>query len=93
VTFLTGAPGAGKGTNMALIQELLGINHALGLSSELVKNVSARAFVQSGALVPESLVAQTLFNSVFSGNQPARERVIVDGFPRSPSQVCTFRFK
>lgn len=87
VTFLTGAPGAGKGTNMALIQKLLGASHALGLSSELAKNSAAREFVQNGALVPESLVAQTLFDSVFNGYHAMHERVVIDGFPRSPSQV------
>ena len=89
VAFLTGAPGAGKGSNLALIQHLLGAGSTLGLSTELGKHREASRHMREGGLVPEHLVTQTLFDSLFERKHSADGRLVIDGFPRSAWQVSS----
>ena len=88
ITFLTGAPGAGKGSNLAYIKDLLGADHTIGLSTELSKHHQAMQHLIEGTLVPESLVTRTFFKCILTQSAGAPRDLVIDGFPRSRYQVC-----
>lgn len=89
---LLGAPGAGKGTQGALLAERLGIPKiATGdLLREAVRNgsqlgTSAKRYMDAGELVPDEVILG-LLREVLSA--PAAVRgVIMDGFPRTVAQA------
>jgi len=92
VYVIVGAPGAGKGTQAALLSERLGVPHVA--SGDLFRGhirdgtplgLRARPFIDRGALVPDSVTVRMVGERL---QQPdAREGAILDGFPRTRPQA------
>jgi adenylate kinase len=87
-----GAPGAGKGTQARLIGEELRYPHistgdmlreSVRDKTELGKK--ARAFMESGSLVPDELVDAIVAERL--GREDSRRGFILDGYPRTISQA------
>ncbi len=89
---LLGAPGAGKGTQAAILSDRLGIPHvATGdLFRTAVREGSAigleaSRYMERGRLVPDDITVRMLLARL---DQPdAQEGVILDGFPRTAAQA------
>jgi adenylate kinase len=89
---LLGAPGAGKGTQAAILSERLGLPHVA--TGELFRaavregspiGLEARRYMERGQLVPDGITVQMLLTRL---DQPdAAGGVILDGFPRTPAQA------
>jgi adenylate kinase len=92
VIVLLGAPGAGKGTQAALLAERLGIPHvATGdLFRAAVRDNSpigleARRFMERGQLVPDDITIEMLLDRL--AQPDAAGGAILDGFPRNRAQA------
>jgi len=80
---LLGGPGSGKGTQGALLSQVLGVPHVS--SGELVRQRGSDTSVARGELVPDRDIAELVLNRL---DQPdAMQGVILDGFPRTLTQV------
>ncbi|MCI4373252.1 MAG: nucleoside monophosphate kinase, partial [Thermoplasmata archaeon] len=91
IVFL-GPPGAGKGTQAAVLAKSLGIPHlstgdllrsAVAARSPL--GLAAEAHMAAGRLVPDSLVLEILEERV--GRNDAARGFLLDGFPRNLAQA------
>lgn len=89
---LLGAPGAGKGTLAGALIERLGIPSVStgNILREAIKNqtelgMKAKSFMDSGALVPDSLVIDLLKNRI--ADSDCANGFILDGFPRTIPQA------
>jgi adenylate kinase len=89
---LLGAPGAGKGTQAAILSQRLGIPHvATGdLFRAAVREGSAiglqaRRYMERGQLVPDEITVRMLLDRL--SEPDARAGVILDGFPRTAAQA------
>ncbi|MCA9727370.1 MAG: adenylate kinase [Candidatus Eisenbacteria bacterium] len=89
---LLGAPGSGKGTQSARIQEAYGVPQistgdmlraAIAEGSAVGKK--AESFVKSGALVPDDVILDLIRDRV--AKPDAAKGFIFDGFPRSLPQA------
>ncbi|MCB0351683.1 MAG: adenylate kinase [Bdellovibrionales bacterium] len=88
---LFGPPGAGKGTQSALLVEKNGMKHIStgDLFREAIKNktplgIEAKGFIDQGKLVPDSVTINMVKEALKStGGKP----FILDGFPRNVSQA------
>lgn len=89
---LLGAPGAGKGTQAELLCEKLGIPQVstgniiraeIKSGTELGNRM--KALVESGALVPDSLVIELLKNRIAQAD--CANGFLLDGFPRTIPQA------
>jgi adenylate kinase len=85
---LLGAPGAGKGTQGALLEERLGMGRiATGdLLREAVRQgtplgLKAKAFMDAGELVPDDVILGLVREAAAAGNS------VFDGFPRTTVQA------
>lgn len=88
---LFGPPGAGKGTQSALLVERLGLKHIStgDLFREAVKNrtalgIKAKSYMDAGQLVPDEVVIG-MVEEVLEGLNG--QDFILDGFPRTPPQA------
>lgn len=89
---LFGPPGAGKGTQAAVLKEELGIPHistgdmlreAVRAGTELGRE--AQGYMERGALVPDDLILRMMEERL---RQPDTARgYILDGFPRTVAQA------
>lgn len=86
-----GPPGAGKGTQSALLSERLGfIQISTGdLLREAVKNktqlgVKAKVYMDKGELVPDDLIIAMMDEKL---EELKNDNVILDGFPRTVNQA------
>lgn len=89
---LFGAPGSGKGTQAARLQEELGLRHVStgDMLRQAVKQGTAlgqraKAFMDSGALVPDELILD-LIAEVLTPMEP-EAGFLLDGFPRTVAQA------
>jgi adenylate kinase len=89
---LLGLPGAGKGTQAALLKDALGLPHVTsgGLFREIAEQESeladkVRAIMAAGDLVPDELTIQIVKERV--SRDDAADGVILDGFPRTVPQA------
>ena len=89
---MVGAPGAGKGTQAALLSERLGIPHVASgdLFRDNIKRGTAlgkkvKGYLESGALVPDSVTVQMISDRLAKAD--AAEGAILDGFPRTRPQA------
>ena len=89
---LLGPPGAGKGTQAKVLAKRIALKH-ISTGDLLRQNVSAntelgkqaKAFMDKGALVPDTLVTEMLAERI---NQPDVEGgFILDGYPRTINQA------
>lgn len=92
VFVMIGAPGAGKGTQAAILSERLGLPHvasgdlfreAVRLDTRLGRE--ARRYMDRGALVPDSIVVRMIEERLDAPDAAAG--VILDGFPRTRPQA------
>jgi adenylate kinase len=89
---LLGLPGAGKGTQAALISQSTGLAHITsgGLFRENIREGTelgrkAQPFVERGALVPDELTIGMLLDRI--AQPDARPGFVLDGFPRTVDQA------
>ena len=91
---LLGAPGAGKGTQEAILAQELHVPHLS--TGELLREEARRGtelggeadgFMRRGELVPNDLVLRILAARL--EEPPARRGFILDGYPRTPAQAET----
>ena len=89
---MVGAPGAGKGTQAALLAERLGVPHVASgdLFRDNIKRGTAlgkkvKKYLDAGALVPDDLTVQMIADRL--AETDANEGAILDGFPRTRPQA------
>lgn len=89
---LLGAPGAGKGTQAAMMAQQLKLVHiatgdlfrqALNQGTALGKQ--AKSYMEQGKLVPDSITIQMVLERLAAPN--CKPGVILDGFPRNLEQA------
>ena len=89
---LLGAPGAGKGTQAAVISERLNIpqistgniiREALRSGTEM--GLKAKSFMDAGKLVPDEVVIGIIKDRL--ANDDCKDGFILDGFPRTIPQA------
>lgn len=89
---LVGPPGAGKGTQAAVLEEKAQLKHIASgelfrqhMRDETELGLLARSYVDRGELVPNDVVIGMILDRIF---QPDCEKgVIFDGFPRTKEQA------
>jgi len=89
---LFGPPGAGKGTQAAIVARRLGVPHidTGSIIRDNIRNktplgIEAKAHVEKGELVPDDLVIRLVADRLKQAD--ARDGWLLDGFPRSPAQA------
>lgn len=89
---LLGPPGAGKGTQAAVLSRELGVPHIstgdlfrknMGEETEL--GLEAKSYVSAGKLVPDEVTNKMVRDRL--GDADAREGFLLDGFPRTLNQA------
>lgn len=84
--FLTGAPGAGKGTQLGAILDERDILHSIEVSS-LFSTPAFEALKATGKLISDQdvvgAVLEALLDEKYAGG------VVIDGFPRTAAQAAT----
>ena len=92
VVILLGPPGAGKGTQASRLSAQLGLPHVStgdlfreNLAQGTALGKRAKAFMESGQLVPDDLVLEMLFDRV--ARPDCAEGYLLDGFPRTIAQA------
>ena len=92
-TMFLGAPGAGKGTQAAIVAQELGLAHvasgdlfrqALKEGTEL--GVKARSYMEKGMLVPDEVTIGMVLERIAAPD--CKSGVILDGFPRNLEQAA-----
>ncbi|TAK02947.1 MAG: adenylate kinase [Chloroflexota bacterium] len=89
---LLGAPGAGKGTQAAVLRDRLGIPHVAtgdlfrtALRAATPIGLEAKAYMDAGQLVPDDVTIRMLEERL--GRPDAAAGAILDGFPRTAVQA------
>jgi adenylate kinase len=89
---LLGPPGAGKGTQAALLTEDFGLPHIatgdiLRAAREAQTELGrlAKKYMDAGELVPDSVVISVILERL--GEDDARDGFLLDGFPRTIDQA------
>jgi len=92
VIVLLGPPGAGKGTQAAVLCRELGVIHVASgdlFRSEIAAGtplgLEVKSYLDRGALVPDDLTVRMVMDRL--GRPDAQAGVILDGFPRTESQA------
>ncbi|MCL1965211.1 MAG: adenylate kinase [Firmicutes bacterium] len=87
-----GPPGAGKGTHAAQVSEIKGIPRLstgdmlrAHMKGDTALGREAKAFVEAGQLVPDSLVIEMIRERLKEAD--CKDGVIFDGFPRTRAQA------
>ncbi|PFG27211.1 adenylate kinase [Corynebacterium renale] len=89
---LLGPPGAGKGTQAALLSEKLGVPHIstgdlfranIGEGTPL--GVEAKSYIDAGKLVPTDVTARMVEDRL--AQEDAADGFLLDGFPRTVEQA------
>lgn len=89
---LMGPPGAGKGTQAAVISQRLGIPHIstgdifrANVSQGTPLGVQARQYMDAGEYVPDSVTNAMVRDRL--AQPDAQAGFLLDGYPRTPDQV------
>lgn len=89
---LVGPPGAGKGTQAAVLEQQSGLRHIASgelfrqhMLNETALGLLARSYVDRGALVPDDVVIGMILERV--ARPDCADGVIFDGFPRNTEQA------
>lgn len=89
---LVGPPGAGKGTQAALLSEKLGVPHIstgdlfrANISENTELGQTAKSYIDAGNLVPSSVTNDMVAARIAEGD--AAEGFLLDGYPRSVEQA------
>jgi len=90
---LFGPPGAGKGTQSEILLQRYGLVHLstgdifrANIKGETALGQQAKAFMDKGELVPDSLTISMLESEVVK--HPGAQGFIFDGFPRTSAQAA-----
>lgn len=92
IVIMLGAPGSGKGTLAVELAKVPGIRHLS--SGDLLRTavkegtpagVKAKAYMESGNLVPDELIAEMIEDVVRADAET--QTLLLDGFPRNVSQA------
>jgi adenylate kinase len=90
---LLGKPGAGKGTQAALLAEHYGVVHLstgdifrAAVAEGTPTGLEVQRFMDTGELVPDEIVIRVV-DEHFADNGPLRDSFILDGFPRTLVQA------
>jgi len=89
IVWMTGAPGAGKGTMASLVMKERDITQAFEVSS-LLNSPAFRELKQQGVLISDRDVIQAVIVELIKPEY--MHGVIVDGFPRTTLQAHCIRF-
>lgn len=94
VVVLLGAPGAGKGTQAAVLKELLGLPHVAtgdlfraAIRDDTSLGREAEGYISRGDLVPDEVTIRMLRERL--DRPDAASGAILDGFPRTTAQAET----
>lgn len=89
---LLGAPGAGKGTQAAVLSKTFGIVHVASgdlfrraLEEKTELGLKARSFMEKGELVPDEVTISMVLERIRKPD--CSKGVLFDGFPRTLSQA------
>ncbi len=89
---LLGPPGAGKGTQAALLSEKLGVPHIstgdlfrANISQDTDLGREAKSYIDAGNLVPADVTNRMVEARI--GEPDATEGFLLDGYPRSTEQA------
>jgi len=89
---LLGAPGAGKGTQAAVLRDRLGIPHVAtgdlfraAIRDATPVGLEAKSYMDAGRLVPDDVTIRMLEERL--GRPDAAAGAILDGFPRTAAQA------
>lgn len=85
ITWLSGAPGAGKGTNSKFISEICGYKAPSIVVSSLLEQPEFKRIKDAGGIVDDASVFKLLTAEL--AKPQYRNGVVVDGFPRTQSQA------
>jgi len=90
---LLGAPGAGKGTQAAVLGKRLGIPHIASgdlfraaIREAMPVGLEAKSYMDAGQLVPDEVTIRMLEERL--GRPDAAAGAILDGFPRTAKQAA-----
>lgn len=90
---LVGPPGAGKGTQAAVLEEKTELKHVASgelfrqhLRDETELGLAARTYIDRGDLVPNDVVIGMILDRIFQSD--CEKGVIFDGFPRTKEQAA-----
>jgi adenylate kinase len=92
IVIMLGAPGSGKGTLAVELAKVPGIRHLS--SGDLLRaavkegtpaGVKAKAYMESGNLVPDELIAEMIEDVVRADSET--QTLLLDGFPRNVPQA------
>ena len=86
IVWLNGAPGSGKGTNVPFIMRSRGLSRSVGMS-QLLDSPEIKSYVDRGELVPDAMVLDALLDSILNPETNDGHGVVIDGFPRTATQV------
>jgi len=87
-----GAPGAGKGTQAAIVAQELNLTHIA--SGDLLRQaveqgtelgIKAKSYMEKGTLVPDKIIMGMVLERILAPN--CEPGVILDGFPRNLNQA------
>lgn len=89
---LVGPPGAGKGTQAAVLSERIGVPHIstgdlfrANIVNETPLGVQAKNFIDAGDLVPDKVTNEMVRQRL--AEPDARAGFLLDGFPRTTNQA------
>jgi adenylate kinase len=92
VVVLLGAPGAGKGTQAAILSERLGLAHVAtgdlfraAVRDQTPLGVTAKGYMDRGELVPDQVTIDMLLERL--AKPDAATGILLDGFPRNTVQA------
>lgn len=92
VVVLLGAPGAGKGTQAAILSERLGLAHVAtgdlfraAVRDQTPLGVVAKGYMDRGELVPDQVTIDMLLERL--AKPDAAGGILLDGFPRNTTQA------
>ena len=93
IVVLLGAPGAGKGTQAAVLRDRLAIPHVAtgdlfraAIRDGTPVGIEARGYMDAGQLVPDGVTIRMLEDRL--GQADAAAGAILDGFPRTAAQAA-----
>ncbi len=89
---LFGAPGVGKGTQAAEMQERHGVQHIStgdmlrsAIRNGTPQGIQAKSIVERGELVPDALISEMIGTRL--RQEDVQEGFVLDGFPRTVAQA------
>jgi len=86
ITWLAGAPGAGKGTNSTFVASARGYDAPTIVMSSLLESPECKRIKDAGGMVDDEFVFNALLKELA---KPEYQRgVVVDGFPRTEKQAA-----